>query len=211
MSLPLGQFMGYNDYSRVPPNSHPFLNDQDFEWGVVMALTTHEFWTVIHGLVLGSVFLLAFASGAGRLWSLRPEFVTFDGMQKYLRRLNWGVPIMAIVAWLMVLTGTYIVAPWYWAKPPEGADLTLYPLAYLMTDSNLAVWHTFGMEWKEHIAWFSPILATAVAYVVWRYGDGLAERPRIRQALLLLFILSFVVAGVASLTGAFLNKIAPIR
>ncbi len=67
------------------------------------------------------------------------------------------------------------------------------------------------MEWKEHVAWLSPILATAVAYVVAHYGQKLAEEEKIRQALIVLFTIAFVAAGVAGLFGAFLNKVAPIR
>lgn len=176
-----------------------------------MSITIREFWTVIHGLILGSLFLLAFAGGLAGLWSLRPDLMTLKGIRERLRRLDWGTSIMAIIAWLTVITGTYIVYPWYRATPPEGADLRLYPRSYLKADPTLAAWHTFGMEWKEHIAWFSPILATVVAYVLWRYGDTLVENPKIRQALIILFTLSFVTAGVAGFFGAFLNKVAPIR
>jgi len=35
-------------------------------------------------------------------------------------------------------------------------------------------WHTFGMEWKQHVAWLAPMLATLVAYVALRYGPALA-------------------------------------
>ncbi|MFQ5855034.1 MAG: hypothetical protein ACE5LU_05240 [Anaerolineae bacterium] len=175
-----------------------------------MSLTVRELWTVIHGMVLGAVFLLAFAGGLAGLWSLRPEWVTPEGVRERLRRLDWGTTILALVAWLTVITGTYIVYPWYRAKPPEGVDLTMYPRSYLKANPNLVAWHSFGMEWKEHVAWLSPILATAVAFVVWRYGDRLVESPKIRRALIILFTLSFVAAGVAGLMGAFLNKVAPV-
>ncbi len=33
---------------------------------------------------------------------------------------------------------------------------------WLLASVHLAEWHTFGMEWKEHIAWLSPIFATTV-------------------------------------------------
>lgn len=177
-----------------------------------MKLTSRELWTVIHGMGLGAVFLLAFAGGLAGLWSLRPEWVTVPGMHERLRRLIAGTWVMAILAWLTVITGTYIVYPWYRAKPPEGlADLTQFPRSYLLANPNLAAWHRFGMEWKEHVAWLSPILATAVAYVVVRYGLRLAHEEKIRQALIVLFIISFAAAGVAGLFGAFLTKVAPIR
>ena len=176
-----------------------------------MTLTYREFWTVIHGMGLGTIFLLAFSGGLAGLWSLRPEWVTATGVHERLRRLVAGTWIMAIVAWLTVISGTYGVYPWYRAKPPSGADLTQFPRYYLLADPRLAEWHTFGMEWKEHVAWLSPILATAVAYVVIRYGPKLAHEEKIRQALIVLFIIAFVTAGVAGLFGAFSNKVAPIR
>jgi hypothetical protein len=177
-----------------------------------MSLTVQEFWTVIHGMILGTLFLLAFAGGLAGLWSLRPEWVTVAGIQERLRRLNAGTWIMAVVAWLTVITGTYIVYPWYRAKPPEDAtDLSQFPRSYLLADPNLTAWHTFGMEWKEHVSWLAPMLATAVAYIVARYGAKLADEPKLRQALIVLFSLAFATAAVGGLFGAFLNKVAPIR
>jgi hypothetical protein len=166
-----------------------------------MSITAREFWVVVHGMGLGAIFLLAFAGGLAGLWSLRPEWVTVAG--------TW---LMALVAWLTVISGTYWVYPDYRARPPEGTtDLTNYPRAFLLANPNTAAWHRFGMEWKEHIAWLSPILATAVAYVVLRYGPRLANEPRIRSALMTLFTVAFAAAGVAGLFGAFINKVAPIR
>jgi hypothetical protein len=131
-------------------------------------------------------------------------------MNERLRRLDIGTWVMAVVSWLTVITGTYIVYPWYRARPPEGADLLDYPRYFLLDNPNLAAWHTFGMEWKEHVAWFSPILATAVAFIVWRYGDKIAQNPKLRNALLILFVLAFAAAGIAGLLGAFITKAAPI-
>lgn len=177
-----------------------------------MSLTEREFWTVIHGMGLGAIFLLAFSGGLAGLWSLRPEWVKVAGIQERLHRLIAGTWIMAIVAWLTVITGTFIVYPWYRAKPlADVTDLTQFPRSYLLANPHLAAWHTFGMEWKEHVGWLSPILGTAVAYVVVRYGPHLAAEEKIRQALIVLFIIAFAAAGVAGLFGAFLNKVALIR
>lgn len=176
-----------------------------------MSLTVREFWTLIHGMSLGVIFLLAFAGGFSGLWSLRREWMTAAGLQERLRRLRVGIVLMAIVDWLTVLTGTYIVYPWYRATPPSGADLVHFPRSYLLDEANLAAWHTFGMEWKEHVSWLSPIFATAVAYIVVRYGPRLAEAQQIRLALLVLFTMAFLTAGVAGLFGALITKVAPIH
>src|SRR3990170_960268 len=136
-----------------------------------MDLTAREAWTVFHGLLFGSVFLLAFAGGLAGLWSLRGELITVAGVEERLRRLLAGVWSMAIIAWVTVITGTYIVYPWYREPAPEGTeDLTGYPRAFLLADPNKDLWHKFGMEWKEHIAWTAPMLATAVAVIVTIYG-----------------------------------------
>jgi hypothetical protein len=175
-----------------------------------MSLTFREFWTASHGMIFGSLFLLSFAGGLAGLYSLRPEFVTVAGMRERLTRLKLGTAVMAIVAWLTVVTGTFLVYPWYRAAPPEGADLSLYPRSFLKADAALSGWHTFGMEWKEHIAWFAPILATAVVNIVWKYGPQLAEDPRLRKMVMVLFILAFTTAAIAGLFGALITKAAPI-
>jgi hypothetical protein len=42
---------------------------QDVERRQPMSLTSRELWTVLHGLVFGSLFLLAFAGGLAGLYS----------------------------------------------------------------------------------------------------------------------------------------------
>ncbi len=111
---------------------------------------------------------------------------------------------MAIDAWLTVITGTWIVYPWYRAPVPDS------PRSKILASEATRLWHTLGMEWKEHVGWLTPLLATAVAFVVFYYGPRLAYEPRVRQALLVLFTLAFITAGIAGLFGAFLNKVAPI-
>src|SRR3989337_1191592 len=81
-----------------------------------MELSSREAWTVIHGLVLGTLFLLAFAGGLAGLWSMRPGLVTTQGIRERMTRLYYGTWIMAVVAWATVITGTWIVYPWYRAK-----------------------------------------------------------------------------------------------
>jgi hypothetical protein len=176
-----------------------------------MHLTERDLWTVIHGMGLGAVFLLAFAGGLAELWTLRPEAETQLGIRQGIRRLITGTWVLATVAWLTVISGTFIVYPWYRAKPPAGADLVSYPRSYLLADHSRAGWHEFGMEWKEHVAWITPILATAVAFVVSRYWHRLANEPRIRRALIVLFSVAFASAAVAGVFGAFINKVAPTK
>lgn len=175
-----------------------------------MDLTNRETWTALHGMVFGALFLLGFAGGLAGLWSLRPEWVTVNGLQERMLRLKVGVAGMAVVAWVTVVTGTWIVYPWYRDAPPEGADLEKFPRSFLLQDPDLDQWHKFGMEWKEHIAWISPILATAVAFIVIYYGNQLIVDRRLRMITMSLFVLAFAAAGIAGLFGAFITKAAPI-
>ena len=172
-----------------------------------MHFTTREWWTLIHGMVFGAAFLLAFAGGFAGLYSLRPGLITAEGVAERIRRLKIGVTAMAVAAWGTVITGTWIVYPWYRAedaRPPSART-------QLLANANTADWHEFGMEWKEHIAWIAPILATAVAFIVLYYGTNLIRHDRVRKTAMVLFVLAFATAVVAGAFGAFITKVAPVK
>lgn len=182
-----------------------------------MQLTEREIWTLVHGMGFGALFLLAFAGGFAGLYSLRPKFVTAEGISERVTRLRWGMVVMAVAVWLTVIVGTYIVYPWYRAAPPEGIDRTVqseelsqYPRYWLLAAEETTEYHHFGMEWKEHVAWISPLLATVVAYAVFVYGKSLANLPTVRTIVIALFFLSFAVAGIAGVLGALITKASPL-
>jgi len=169
-----------------------------------MHFTDREWWTLIHGMVFGTVFLLGFAGGLADLYSLRPALLTQSGVVERVRRLKIGVVAMAVAAWGTVITGTWIVYPWY--RDPAADS----PKSLLLADPDTADWHEFGMEWKEHIAWLSPILATVVAFIVVYYGTTLIRHDRARRTAITLFVLAFLLAAVAGAFGAFITKSAPV-
>jgi hypothetical protein len=168
-------------------------------------LTDRETWTVIHGMVLGALFLLAFGGGLAGLYSLRPSLITAEGVRERTLRLIVGTWTMAVVAWATVITGTWVVYPWYRSSAADS------PRSQLLANPDTSSWHTFGMEWKEHIAWIAPILATVVAFAVTYYGRRLIRHQSVRRALMVMFVAAFATAGVAGVFGAFINKVAPIR
>ena len=177
-----------------------------------MILSLREWWTVIHGMVFGALYLLMFTGGLVGLYGLRAEWLTVAGLQRRLRWLKATLWCMAGAAWATVLTGTFIVYPWYRAKPPAGTtDLSAFPRSLLLADSSKAEWHNFGMEWKEHIGWLVPIAVTVVAFAVSYYGPALARKTSVRRALLIFFSVAFVAAASAGVLGAFINKMAPLR
>jgi hypothetical protein len=177
-----------------------------------MELTGREIWTTIHGMVFGAVFLLGFSGALFAIYAMRPEWLTIEGMKRSIdltKAFVWG---LALSAWAAVITGTYIVYPWYRARPPEGTtDLTSFPRSFLLADESIAGWHEFGMEWKEHVAFLAPIAATVVAFAVSYYGPTLAKKVGERRAVMIFFIVSFAAAAAAGLFGAFITKAAPVR
>jgi hypothetical protein len=170
-----------------------------------MHLSNHEWWGLIHGMGFGAVFLLAFSGALAGLYSLRPELVTAAGVTERMRRLRIGVVAMALAAWGTVITGTWVVYPWYRDK-----SLTS-PKSILLSNPDTKDWHNFAMEWKEHIAWLSPIVATAVAFIVLYYGTNLIRHNRVRNTAIALLVLSFAFAAVAGTMGALITKSAPVH
>ena len=176
-----------------------------------MQLTEREFWALIHGMVLGTLFLLAFGGGLAGLYSFREKFLTTEGVAERSPRLIFGTAVMAVVAWLTVIVGTWIVYPWYRAAPPQGTtDFTNFPRSLLLASPDTAEWHSFGMEWKEHVAFLAPVLATAVAFATLYYGAQLVRKGEIRRAMLVFFTLAFAAAAIAGLFGALITKAAPV-
>ena len=165
-----------------------------------MELSTRELWALIHGLLLGGLFLVAFAGGLAGLYSLKPELVTEAGVRERMRRLTIGFTTMAGVAWLTVVTGTWIVYPWYREDIPDS------PRSLLLADPDNAEWHHFAMEWKEHVAWIAPMLATVAAFIVLYYRSDLLKNRTARLLAISLFVAAFAIAAVAGILGALITK-----
>jgi hypothetical protein len=177
-----------------------------------MEITTRGLWTLIHGMGFGALYLLA-GSGAitalYRNYSISPQDVNTSGESRFL---GIYLSTMALLAWLTVLTGTYIIYPWYRAAAPAGAaNLAAFPRALLLSNPDTRQWHSIGMEWKEHVAWLVPIAITMAASVVLRYVHDLRNHRQLRSAVLGFVALSLVAAGIAGFFGAMLDKNAPVQ
>jgi hypothetical protein len=175
-------------------------------------MTPNDLWTTVHGMVFGFIFLLGFAGALVGVYMLKSEWLTPEGTNKNVKYLQWFLWALAGATWLAVISGTYIVYPWYRAAPPEGiTDLTNFPRYLLLANESTAFWHKFGMEWKEHVAFISPMAATVVAFVVQYYGVAMAKKAEIRRWVMIFFSVAFFAAAVAGMFGAFITKAAPIR
>jgi hypothetical protein len=177
-----------------------------------MEITTRGLWTLIHGMGFGALYLLACSGAIVELYfficSPQPPETTPD-RERFLKAY---LAVMVGLAWAAVLTGAYVIYPWYRAVPPSGsADLSMFPQRLLMASSTTIGWHSLGMEWKEHVAWFVPISITMVTFVFIRYGRDLRHHRQLRIAVLCFALVSFLAAGIAGLFGALINKQAPIQ
>jgi hypothetical protein len=177
-----------------------------------MEITTHDFFTVLHGMGFGALFMLAFSGAIVELYRLSaPGEPTLIGARAQ-QLLGLYLIAMVILAWLTVLTGTYQIYPWYRAVPPVGVtDLAEYPRRLLLASGKTSQWHNVGMEWKEHAAWLAPIAITMVAYVTMKYGRAIIQHRNMRIGVLGFALAAFVATGIAGGFGAFLNKYAPIK
>jgi hypothetical protein len=177
-----------------------------------MEITMRSLWTVVHGMGFGALYLLACTGALFELYRLTSGATPYPATVGQERFLKFYLGGMAVVAWISVLTGAYMIYPWYRATLPPGAtDLSLYPQRLLMANPTTIGWHSLGMEWKEHVAWFAPISITMVAFVFAKYGRQLAEHRQLRSAVLVFAAASFLAAGIAGFFGAMINKYAPVH
>lgn len=177
-----------------------------------MEISTHDLWTVLHGMGFGALFMLAFSGAIGELYHLAAPGAPTPPSERDRNMLNLYLIAMVVLAWLAVFSGAYVVYPWYRAVPPAGTtDLAMYPRRLLLASGKTSEWHNVGMEWKEHVAWLAPIAMTMVAYVTMKYGRAITRPRYMRTAVLGFAVAAFVATAAAGAFGAFLNKYAPVR
>lgn len=170
-----------------------------------MHLSNREVWALAHGMLIGGTFLLAFTGGLVALHGLRAEYLTAAGIRERVLQLRIGASAMAVLAWATVLTGTWVLLPWYREAGPDS------PRSLLLSDPDTRLWHEFADVWKTHVAYMAPIFATSAAALVLYYGPSLARDRTARNVVLALFLAAFAVASVAALVGSLVTREAPIR
>ena len=181
-----------------------------------MEITARALWTMIHGMGFGALYLLA-CSGAlvelYRFTSSSPASPSTPApTSAQVRFLKVYLVAMVVLAWTAVLTGAYVIYPWYRAAVPPGTvDLSEFPQHLLMSSPSTIGWHSLGMEWKEHVAWFAPISISMAAFVFIRYGRDLGNHKQLRSAVLGFVAASFLAAGIAGFFGAMIDKYAPVQ
>lgn len=175
-----------------------------------MLFSDRSLWTMLHGLLLSGGALMLIVTA---LFSLRvlaaPDGVTVPARQS--AAFTWLLVAIAVLLWMSVLGGTYVVFPMYRATPPEGiASLADYPRALLMSNPDTRWLHAFCMEIKEHMPWIAAMLATAAAVVARRHRTTLLSDAALRRVTGSLLAVAFVLVAFIALLGVFVNKVAPL-
>ncbi len=85
-----------------------------------MEITARAFWTLIHGLGFGALYLLACSGALVELYRLTTSSAPSESTLGQERFLKVYLLTMVVLAWAAVLTGTYVIYPWYRAVPPGG-------------------------------------------------------------------------------------------
>ena len=148
-----------------------------------MQMSFRELLSLLHGMGFGGLLLLAFTGALIQVYRVCRPDRSFPLTVWEQKCLHVYLVAMAALAWGTVLSGAYVVYPWYRAHPPAGiTDLADYPQRNLLASPTTAGWHDLGMEWKEHVAWFAPILLTMVAYVFINYDSDLSRHRQVRKA-----------------------------
>ncbi len=175
-----------------------------------MLFSERSVWTMVHGIGLGGAALLGLAATLFYLYAARPVLFS-DDSETGSRAYATVSVFTAVMLWLTVIVGTYIIFPPYRATPPPGtADLSDFPRSLILSSPNTAWLHAFAMEAKEHMPWIASMLATAGAFIAVRYRRTALTTPSVRRMSFALLALSFAVVTFVSLLGVFVNKVAPL-
>ncbi|HUD22403.1 MAG TPA: hypothetical protein VMQ60_06130 [Acidobacteriaceae bacterium] len=90
-----------------------------------MEVTQRELVTMVHGMLFGGYFLMALFGALVLL--LERNSSNASSTQTAPRWQTLYCFLLTAAGWAAVLSGAFIIYPWYRAVAPAGADLALYP------------------------------------------------------------------------------------
>jgi hypothetical protein len=166
---------------------------------------------MVHGIGLGGAAMLGLAAALFYLYAARPAPDPTSN-NTGSRAFAMVTVFSAVMLWLTVIIGTYIIFPPYRATPPlDATDLSQFPRTLILANPGTAWLHAFAMEIKEHMPWIASMLTTAVAFIAVRDRGAALATPSMRQMAFVLLATSFAIVAFVSLLGVFVNKVAPLH
>ena len=112
-----------------------------------MEISLRDLLTALHGMGFGALFMLAFSGAIAELYRMSTSGADSPSTPQGQMFLRIYLVVMVVLAWATVLSGAYLIYPWYRALPPLGTvDLGFFPKALLVSSPTTALWHSIGME-----------------------------------------------------------------
>lgn len=160
-----------------------------------MVFTFLETVMLIHGFI-ASIALMAAAFMIGVL------LFSKELDAKDVSRLKWVSVFTVFLVFLLDFTGGYGYVFYRTSDPQSARSIILATAPYA---------HEVFFEAMEYISLIGPVIATAIAYVVWHYGATLVKEPAVKRALLLMLAIA-ILWGLALIgAGVVPTRIAAVR
>lgn len=157
-------------------------------------MTPLEIIMLLHGF-LATLALMAAALMAGVLLFAK------DLSESDVRMLKWFSLGTVFIVFLLDLTGTYGYIPYRLPAPSAKATIVA-----------TAPWaHEVFFESMEYVSLFGPIIAAAIAYIIWHYGASIVTEPAIKRAVWILLVLGILWGFALIGAGVIPTRIASVR
>ena len=82
-----------------------------------MEITVRGLWTLIHGMGFAALYLLACSGALVELYRFTTSSAPSEPTIGQERFLKFYLIAMVVLAWAAVLTGAYVIYPWYRVVP----------------------------------------------------------------------------------------------
>ncbi|MBI3538266.1 MAG: hypothetical protein HY070_12010 [Chloroflexi bacterium] len=160
--------------------------------GNLIGTSSWAFVGAYHGLAAGLLMIVATIA-------LYLGYRLFIGQIKAFHDLQLLSVVTATISFITILFGN-----WIYIGYREPNSVRAFFLA------NNPVLHQIFFEFKEFIALFTFPLAVAAAYILYRYGAQLLNRPWLKATVAILIAMVFVFFTLAFGLGAAITKIKPV-
>lgn len=161
---------------------------------VLELLTPVEIVMLMHGFIASIALMAAtWMIGVLRSKELGAEDVS---------RVKWVSVGTVFLVFLMIFSAGYGYI-FYRARIPTSARSIIL---------GTAPWaHEVVFESMENVGLLGPLIATAIAYVVWHYGADIVKEPAVKRTLLIMLVIGILWGLVLMGEGVIPTRIASVR
>ncbi len=88
-------------------------------------------------------------------------------------------------------------------RRPEGARI-------LIKEGPVPWVHTIGMEFKEHVAHFIPVILFIALFLIFYYREEIFEKKELRRIVAALYMIALILILVIFLLGVYITSVQPL-